>query len=114
MKKQLHRISRLVLRALAQPALHVVAFALVADLCALIPAETRCGSARLTERLLPPLLQQLQYLQLRDPAFPHALAALEAACPSNPAPRTLSRFETAQRRLWAFCAICVFMPLVVL
>ena len=95
-KKQLHRISRLVLRALAQPPLHVVAFALVADLCALIPAETRCGSARLTERLLPPLLQQLQYLQLRDLAFPHALAALEAACPSNPAPR---KYSAGWRRL---------------
>ncbi|CAE7218049.1 unnamed protein product [Symbiodinium necroappetens] len=95
-KKQLHRISRLVLRALAQPALHVVAFALVADLCALIPAETRCGSARLTERLLPPLLQQLQYLQLRDPAFPHALAALEAACPRSACGRLLPAFRPPQ------------------
>ena len=82
-KRQLHRVAKLVLRALVQPALHPVAFALVADLCALIPAETRCGSARLTERLLPPLLQQLQLLQLHDVGFPHALAALEAACPSN-------------------------------
>ena len=49
--------------------------------CGLVPVETRCGSARLAERLLPPLLQQLKLLQLRDVAFPHALAALEAACP---------------------------------
>ncbi|CAE8674170.1 unnamed protein product, partial [Polarella glacialis] len=81
-RKQLHRVARLVLRGLADPALHPVAFALTADLCGLVPAETRCGSARLADRLLPPLLQQLRGLQVRDRAFPQALAALEAACPA--------------------------------
>lgn len=80
-KKQLQRIARLVLRALMDSQLHAVTFVLIADLCGLIPAETRCGSCRLAERLLPPLLQQLQTLQLRDAVFPHALGALEAACP---------------------------------
>ncbi|CAE8627387.1 unnamed protein product, partial [Polarella glacialis] len=81
-RKQLHRVARLVLRGLADPALHPVAFALTADLCGLVPAETRCGSARLADRLLPPLLQQLRGMQVRDRAFPQALAALEAACPA--------------------------------
>lgn len=63
-KKQLQRIARLVLRALMDSQLHAVTFVLIADLCGLIPAETRCGSCRLAERLLPPLLQQLQTLQL--------------------------------------------------
>lgn len=81
-KKQLQRIARLVLRALMDSQLHAVTFVLIADLCGLIPAETRCGSCRLAERLLPPLLQQLQTLQLRDAVFPHALGALEAACPT--------------------------------
>ncbi|CAE8654093.1 unnamed protein product, partial [Polarella glacialis] len=69
-RKQLHRVARLVLRGLADPALHPVAFALTADLCGLVPAETRCGSARLADRLLPPLLQQLRGMQVRDRAFP--------------------------------------------
>ena len=80
-KKQLQRIARLVLRALMDSQLQSVTFVLIADLCAWIPAETRCGSCRLAERLLPPLLQQLQMLQLRDPVFPRALGALEAAYP---------------------------------
>ena len=78
-KKQLQRIARLVLRALTDSQLHSVTFVLIADLCGLVPVETRCGSCRLAERLLPPLLQQLQLLQLRDRAFPSALKALEAA-----------------------------------
>ena len=82
-KKQLQRIARLVLRALMDSHLHAVTFALIADLCGLVPAETRCGSCRLAERLLPPLLQQLQMLQLRDAVFPQALGALEAACPRS-------------------------------
>eukprot|EP00438_Fugacium_kawagutii_P003506 Skav218387 [mRNA] locus=scaffold2066:406207:408714:- [translate_table: standard] len=82
-KKQLQRIARLVLRALMDSQLHAVTFVLIADLCGLIPAETRCGSCRLAERLLPPLLQQLQTLQLRDAVFPRALGALEAACPQG-------------------------------
>ncbi|CAK9099492.1 unnamed protein product [Durusdinium trenchii] len=82
-KKQLQKIARIVLRALTDSQLHAVTFVLIADLCGLVPAETRCGSCRLAERLLPPLLQQLQLLQLRDAVFPCALRALEAACPQN-------------------------------
>jgi len=80
-KRQLQRLARLVLRGLAEPVLHVVAFSFSADLCSLVSADARCGSARLTERLLPPLLTQLRRLPARHEAFADAITALEAACP---------------------------------
>lgn len=105
-RKHLHRVARLLLRGLAVPALHPVAFPLTADLCRAVPAETRCGSARLVDRLVPPLMQQLRHLTLRDEAFPHALTALEAACPAKSKglpfrPQRLSEEATA----WLCCKL---------
>ena len=82
-KRQLPRIARLVLRGLTDARLRAATFPLIADLCHLVPPEVRCGSCRLAERLLPPLLQQVQELHLTDAAFLNALAALEAACPKH-------------------------------
>jgi len=104
-KKQLQRIARLVLRALMDSHLHPVTFALIADLCGLVPAETRCGSCRLAERLLPPLLQQLQMLQLRDAVFPQALGALEAACPRSGMGKARGLFPSAARSQSGIIAI---------
>lgn len=104
-KKQLQRIARLVLRALMDSHLHPVTFALIADLCGLVPAETRCGSCRLAERLLPPLLQQLQMLQLRDAVFLQALGALEAACPRSGMGKARGLFPSAARSQSGIIAI---------
>ena len=82
-RRQLPRIARLVLKGLSDRRLRAVTFPLIADLCNLLPPTARCGSCRLAERLLPPLLQELQELELTDEAFLSALAALEAACPKH-------------------------------
>jgi len=79
-RKHLSRVAKLVLRTLADMQLHFLSFAVVADLFSIAPAEARCGSMRLRERVLMPLLAQMQAITAHDVAYPQAIAALEAAC----------------------------------